>query len=879
MPPISPERWLVLSPYLDQALDIAPDQLFSWLQSISARDPALATDLRAMLAQQQIVQQARFLEHPVLDPRLARAQSLKGQVIGAYRLVSPVGEGGSGSVWLAERCDGRFHGHAAVKLLNVSLMGPTGEERFRREGTILAHLRHPRIAHLIDAGLTPGGQPYLVIEHVDGEGIDRYCEEHALPIDQRVRLFLDVLEAVAHAHANLIVHRDIKPPNVLVSTDGQVKLLDFGIAKLIDRDAAWTDAGIVDSGELSRIGGALTPEYAAPEQFSGGPVTTATDVYALGVLLYVLLTGRHPAGDAAHDRATLIRAVVNTQPSRPSDVVASAVVDDGLNARHATQCGTTPAGLRRTLRGDLDAIVAKALKKEAADRYASVTALADDLQRYLCDEPIAARPGSVPYRAAKFVRRHAAGVATTAAVVVLVAGMTTAHTRRLAVARDRAEHEAGKAIKVSELLMGLLTSVDPYAVGGRAGEPTVGALLDAGTARVQGELIAEPGLQAEMLTLLGRTYRRLGAYDKAQAVLNQALTLGVEVYGPTDLHVAQTLDQLGGALADKGDYAAGARTLERSLAMRRALLGNQHADVAVTLAELGRVYQDQGRNERAEPLHREALAIRRTALGSEHRETAVSLSDLASVLRLNGDLDGAETLLRQSLETNRRTRGDDHPNTATTLHDLALVAASRGDYGTAEAQLRRVLELQKKAMGDQHPVVAMVLNSLAHVLRAEGRDDEARPVLQEALAIAGAALGAGHQLVAIYSLDLASLELATKHAAAAEPLLRSGIRIRAQAPGVVPSRRRTFREDDWSLGSARSLLGASLAALGRYSEAQTELVQAQRELEAQPVSSASELAINDGRLAALYTTWRKQGHGTGRGILSTPPHPGAGSLR
>jgi eukaryotic-like serine/threonine-protein kinase len=684
MPPINPERWRLISPYLDEALEIAANDRPAWLASISARDAALGADLRAILAQHQAVHESHFLERAVLDPRTARVQSLAGLVVGAYRLLSPIGQGGTGSVWLAERCDGRFEGRAAVKLLNIALIGRTGEERFKREGTILARLQHPCIAHLIDAGVSPAGQPYLVLEHVDGQSIDRYCDDRALGVEARLRLFLDVLDAVAHAHANLIVHRDIKPANVLVRGDGQVKLLDFGIAKLIEPDAAYGTIATAEPSALTREGGAaLTPEYAAPEQLSGGGVTTATDVYALGVLLYVLLSGQHPAGRALGSPASLVRAIVEAEPPRVSDAVVSETEPHDTDAGQATRCNTTSSKLRRALRGDLDTIVAKALKKNAAERYASVSALADDLRRVLRHEPISARPDTLSYRTARFVRRHAGGVATAAVVVLLIAGLTTVHTRRLAAERDRAQRETAKAVKVSELLMGLLTNADPYAIRDRSGEPTVRALLDAGADQVQKDLAGEPELQAELLTTMGRTYRRLGMYDKAQSLLEQALASGRKAFGGEDVRVAQTLDYLGVVLAEKGDHAAAGRTIEQALSMRRKLLGGEHADVAITLAELGRLYQDQGLNDRAEPLHREALAIRRKVLGDEHRETAVSLSDLASVLRLNGDLDAAETLLKQSFETNRKTRGPEHPNTYVALHDLALIAATRGEHRSA----------------------------------------------------------------------------------------------------------------------------------------------------------------------------------------------------
>src|SRR5262249_30735103 len=272
-----------------------------------------ARDLQKLLAESDLIHESRFLEEPLSLAVRPAVPSLAGQTIGAYRLVSLIGQGGMGSVWLAERSDGRFEGRAAVKRLTIALIGRSGEERFRREGTILARLTHPHIARLIDAGVTPAGQPYLVLEHVAGVSIDRYCDEHALGIEARVRLFLGVLEAVIHAHAHLIVHRDIKPANVLVADDGQVKLLDFGIAKLLRDDREWAGG----SGEMSALtrdgGSALTPEYAAPEQLAGGAVTTATDVYALGVLLYVLLTGQHPAGEALQSPATLIHAIVDTE--------------------------------------------------------------------------------------------------------------------------------------------------------------------------------------------------------------------------------------------------------------------------------------------------------------------------------------------------------------------------------------------------------------------------------------------------------------------------------------------------------------------------------------------------------------------------------------
>ena len=416
MSTLSPDQWQAVSPYLDQALSLTEEQRAPWLASLWEQDPALARHLQTLLEEHRALAQDGFLEQgPVAAPdELGRA----GRQIGAYTLVSTIGQGGMGTVWLAERSDGRFERRAAVKFLSLGVTGRGGEERFKREGSILGRLAHPHIAQLLDAGVSQQGQPYLVLEHVEGEQIDEYCDQRMLDVEARVRLFLDVLGAVAHAHANLIVHRDLKPSNVLVRNDGQVKLLDFGIAKLLEDEGQAAASTLL----TQQAGGALTPAYAAPEQVTGAPVTTATDVYALGVLLYVLLTGQHPAGPATRSPADLVKAIVDTEPAHASSVVTAAGAETELATGNAAKRASTPDKLRRLLRGDLDTILAKALKKNPQERYASVMAFADDLRRYLGHEPISARPDTVAYRAGKFLRRHWLPVAATALVVASLAG-------------------------------------------------------------------------------------------------------------------------------------------------------------------------------------------------------------------------------------------------------------------------------------------------------------------------------------------------------------------------------------------------------------------------------------------------------------------------
>jgi serine/threonine protein kinase len=411
MSTLSPDQWQALSPYLDQALALTDDARAAWLSSLREQDPALAAQLGALLEEHRVLAQEGFLENRRWA--LPNSTGLAGQALGPYTLISQIGHGGMGSVWLARRSDGRFERKAAVKFVNIALAGRATEERFKREGSILGRLTHPHIAELLDAGISSDGQPYLILEYVDGPPIDRYCDQHKLDLEARVRLFLDVLAAVAHAHANLIVHRDIKPPNVLVTASGEVKLLDFGIAKLLEGEGQAGAATL-----LTHEGGsALTPEYAAPEQLTGRPVTTATDVYALGVLLYVLLSGRHPAGSGQHSPAELVKAVLDLEPPRVSE--ATTADNSKLIAERR---GGTPDKLRRELRGDLDTIVGKALKKDSQERYASIIGFADDLQRYLKHEPISARPDTLAYRTAKFVRRNRTVVALIATAIVLVIG-------------------------------------------------------------------------------------------------------------------------------------------------------------------------------------------------------------------------------------------------------------------------------------------------------------------------------------------------------------------------------------------------------------------------------------------------------------------------
>ena len=635
-----------------------------------------------------------------------------------------------------------------------------------------------------------------------------------------MRLFLDVLAAVAHAHSNLVVHRDLKPSNVMVSQEGGVKLLDFGIAKLLEEDGALT--------QLTREGvRAFTPAFAAPEQVTGESVTTATDVYALGALLYLLLSGSHPAGPPGASPAGLLRAILETEPCRLSEAV-----QDGRP--------------RRELRGDLEIIVAKALKKRPEERYASVTALAEDLRRYLAEEPILARPESLIYRTRKFARRHARSVAAAALALVTLAGVVAFYGARLAAERDRVRQEARKADQVSGFLTDLLSQADPNVTG--HSEPTVRSLLDAGAAKARKNLANQPEIQREMLALLGRIYLQRGAYDPAVPLLEQAVALGRRTLGP-GRQLAQSLSDLGVVQRQRSQTGAARAALEEALAMRQKVLGEEDPDTAISHSELGRLLSDLGRLDEAEAQFRSALAIRRKVLGPADHETGVSLSDLGLLLKKTGDASGAETLLRESLEVMRKSRGPRHSDVGTSLSNLAMAVDERGDHRAAEAMLREALEIGEASLGREHPRNAHKLANLADVLRAEGKLAEAETRNEEALALSRPALGLDHPAVAQREVGLARIYLDQGRPAAAEPLLRHALGVQ----------QRRLPTGDWRSGETLSLLGDAALRLSRFAEAERCLLQAAEILERssadRPLRRARQARDNRSLLATLYVAW------------------------
>jgi eukaryotic-like serine/threonine-protein kinase len=527
------ERWQQFSRLLDQAMDMPAAERAPWLNALKNEDPEMAASLERALADRESVGFANFLEGPSpLSMEGLESATLVGRHIGPYIIDAQAGRGGMGSVWRAHRADGRFESTVAIKFVHAMWIGKAGEQRFRFEGRALARLNHPNIARLLDAGVAEGSEPYLVLEYVEGEPIDVYCERMGLDVRARVSLFQGVLHAVAHAHSNLIVHRDIKPGNVFVKADGTVKLLDFGIAKLIDDDS--------EAAQLTRASAiALTPQYAAPEQLLGEPVSTATDVYALGLLLYLLLTGEHPVPEGTRSSAALMQAVLTQEPPRASSVANSISI---------------PA---RSLRGDLDNILHKAIKKNPAERYATAEAFADDLQRFLSDQPVQARPDTAYYRVSKFVRRHTVGTALAGIAVVLLSVSLLAaiiQARRAeraatqAVAeRGRADREAAAAIEQRDrALYGMALAQDATQLSNYLYTETMPQVSPENTRRVllkaaeatRASMDIPPDRRAIMLGILGDQLEERRDFETAFQLYTESTALGLESKQPSVIGVA-----------------------------------------------------------------------------------------------------------------------------------------------------------------------------------------------------------------------------------------------------------------------------------------------------------------------------------------------------
>ena len=770
------DRWQRINDLFDELTELAPEVRSERLRAQTAEDPEVRREVEALLA--ALDRSTGFLEEPAVAASGSRPESpsLAGERLGAYRILEKIGEGGMAAVYLAERGD--VGKRVALKIVAGGLISSAQRQRFLFERRLLARLEHPNIARLLDAGVTGEGVPFFAMEYVDGLPLDRYCDRRRSSVERRLELFQSVCGVVQYAHQNQVVHRDLKPSNILVTDRGEVRLLDFGIAKLLEEHPA-------EQVLATRTGMALmTPAYASPEQVLGRPVTTASDVYSLGVLLYELLTGHLPSATTPSGR--LESVLEGVTPRRPSLAVAE--LDPTAEASRALlkARGTTREQLRRRLTGDLDAICMKALRSEPGQRYPSADRLLEDVRRHLSGLPVSARHDTAGYLFGKFVRRHRLAVAAACLVVLsMLAGFAaTVWQARIA------EAERDRARQVAEVLPELFWSLEPGAVPSAAVTPE--EMLDRGLVQVESKLAGQPEIQARVLAIACDLYMRLAVYDKAELAGRRAVALARGSSGDGTA-LAASLAMLAQSLDKQARYTEAEPLHQEALAIRRRALGSAHPEVATSLHNFAMLHQERGDRVEAERLYREALAIRRVAFGGDHRDLAFTQTNLAIVMYELGKLEEAERLGREALAMRRRLLGDVHPDVANGLHNLAAILEARGERQEALTLYRETLGILRKVHGRDHLFVSYPLGRLALILDGEGDHAEAESLLRQALAIQVETHGEDHPDVAQTRSRLGACLGSLGRVEEAETLLRAGYDGLRETYGTGDERTRTAR--------------------------------------------------------------------------------------
>jgi eukaryotic-like serine/threonine-protein kinase len=811
---ISRARWQQIQSVFEDVIDASPTERANRLAASCGSDTDLKHSVESLLASDQRA------EDPLLNAISEAAESLLvehqdrlvGTRVGHYRIVSVLGHGGMSTVYRGERDDAQYQQTVAIKVLHHAALHPRLRNRLHSERHILATLTHASIARLIDSGDLDDGTPYLVMEHVDGESIDTYCDSRTLFIRERLELFVQVCAAVQFAHRNLVVHRDIKAANILVTPDGTPKLLDFGIAKLLAPESLSHTVPVTRLQE--RI---LTPENAAPEQVLGRSITTATDIYSLGVLLYQLLTGRSPYRLLSYSQLQLERAICMDDPVRPSQMVVAKLGEetDADRSRISDRRGLSPLRLHARLSGDLDAIVAMAMRKEPDRRYASVEALADDLNRHLLGKPVLARQGDWRYNTAKFMRRHLLAVFMVSAAflaLAVIAGVTLWQNHRIELARDAAAQERDRAQLVSAFLVDVFSQADPFTSLGQ--NVTAKDLLDRGAAKITNNVTLQPEVRAELLESIGVAYRRQGFSDRAIPLFEQAVAIRRAERPLDNRRTAAALANLARALTEGGHMVSAEADLQQALDLAHEGDGSAPSvETADILVQFGQ-FELNGKSEpdRASKLFGEALGIYRSALGNQHLSVAAALSGLANAAVWVNDYAAAERYQRQAIEIFQATVSRSYPDYAVALATLGYILTQRGEYVEAERLLKEALQIDNSVFGDDNERSAQIQKHLSSLY--DRQDDEPRAIkaMLEAIAIATKRLGPNHYMTGYYLDALASLYLKANDLGAAEEVSRRSLEVFAHS----------LPPQHLYVAGARWTLGEILLRRGSPADAETE---------------------------------------------------------
>jgi len=776
-PPNNP--WQRIEALFYEALEHTPSARGAFLASACGGDDALRKEIDSLLAASD--KTVGFIQRPLQEAARSlddRSDITSGRQIGSYRLLAVLGEGGMGRVYLAARADDMYKQQVAIKLMHAGFAQTRRMLlRFGAERQILANLNHPNIARLLDGGVSDG-LPYLVMEYVDGVPIDEYCRQHRLGIESRLKLFCTVCRAVEYAHKNLVVHRDIKPGNILVTADGTPKLLDFGIAKLLAEGA---DLTRTRTGERM-----MTPEYASPEQVRGDSITTSTDVYALGVLLYELLSGRRPFHLETTSPMEIARVICEQTPTAPS-IVGKENPD------------LAPPDASRKLSGDLDNIVLMAMRKEPARRYVSVGQFFEDIEAFLGGYPVRARTDTWGYRSGKFIQRDRAAFVATIIVGVALVGFSIG----MGLFARRAQRERLAAEREAQFLNSIFQSTTPEQARGK--QVTGRELLDQGTKRVETEFSGEPQLQATLFDNIGRAYTSLGLYRTGEEVLERAYNLRRQTLGNSDLNTAATLDSLATAVRLENEYSRAEPLFRGALAIRKRKLQPDDLLIASSMTNLGECLYLEGKDSEAESMLRQALSVQR----NNHRDGDIAMSDnyLALVLERKGDFSEAVQLLREAVELDART-GTDTPEYANSLHNLAGALIDSGNLSEAETMDRQALAISRKVNGPGHPDLCYPLNNLGYTFLEKGDWASAEPFLKENVEIQRNTGRAGPRLAGAVNNWARMLQERGDYSKADESYAEAIAMMRA-ASGPT----------SWNMAKILANLGLLRADQGKYAEA------------------------------------------------------------
>ncbi len=827
--------WEQVFEIFEEAVELAEDDRDSFLDS-ACEDQTIRRAVEDMLEADR-EEGTMVIDRPVDKSPLAAEtlhkeegkQAVDPNKVGAYRLLRRIGQGGMSTVYLAVRDDDAFRRHVAVKLVRRGMESDAILQRLRTERQILAGLDHPYVARLYDGGSTEEGMPYFVMEHVDGTPIDAYCEHNQLSVDQRLRLFRKVCAAVRYAHQNLVVHRDIKPSNILVTADGSPKLLDFGIAKLLNPDLTPSEAEPTATWQTM-----MTPSYASPEQMRGKHITTASDVYSLGVLLYKLLSGRLPRSFKGRSPSEIERLLSTTDPVPPSTAVTKPA-SPGSDSTDPTEISTERAQERdheraktrkQQLAGDLDAIVLKALRSAPQKRYGSVERFAKDIERFQNGMPVLARAGTWRYRASKFVRRNrtAVGVASLISLLLAVfAGTMGWQGARVVRERDQArlernqkEIEKDKKQQVLSLIFDIFEFSNPYVVSGE--DLTVREALRRSVPVLEAGLHQQPDVRAELLYTSGSILAALEDFDVAKSQIEESLKIRRSLHGDLHADVVETIRVLASVLKNLGDLDAAEDLARQSIELARALGYDAGASPAGPLIELVSVLCYRGEFEAAESLAQEALALVRQVPEASVQEIR-ALEHLALISSTQGDYEEAAALSRKALSMLRGRYGEKHPHLIGSLNNLGLALRRQGEFGAADRTYQELLELQRESFGEDYKD-PIPLNNLASLRFGQGDYSSAEKLYGQALEAVIESFGPEHPRVFI-------LELSIEHSR-----IRQGASVEAERRIVFLLQRWGPRlgEDHWRIAQGQSILGESISTQGRCQEAEPLLVESFQQL-------------------------------------------------